>query len=254
METAVPQIVVPPLAYCGAPPLPGDLLHRFNLDPVLIMVLVLLTLAHCVLVTGRKARIYALSGWLVAAAALLSPLCALSVALCCARIAQHMILLLIAAPLIALAWRKPLSQHSGLSAWIAAAAFSIALWFWHMPMPYDATFSSSFIYWLMHVTLFGSGIALWRELLHHRRSRTGEILLLGALSTMQMGLLGALFTLAARPLFLAHLSTAAAWGYTPLQDQQLGGILMWVPSLLLFLWVALRAIHISARPLSAPAP
>jgi putative membrane protein len=254
METAVPEIVVPHLAYCGMPPFPGELLHRFNLDAVLITVLVLLTLAHCILVTGRKARIYALSGWLVAAAALLTPLCALSVALFSARIAQHMILLLIAAPLIALAWRKPLSQHSGLSAWIAAAAFCIALWFWHMPVPYDDTFSSSFIYWLMQTTLFGSGIALWRELLHHRRSRTGEILLLSALSSMQMGLLGALFTLAARPLFLAHLSTTAAWGYTPLQDQQLGGILMWVPGILLFLWVGLRTIRMSAKPLSAPAP
>jgi putative membrane protein len=235
--------VVPRLAYCGTPPFPGELLHRFNLDPVLITVLALLTLAHCILVTGRRARIYALSGWLVAAAAFLSPLCALSVALFSARIAQHMILLLIAAPLIALAWPKPLSQHSGLSAWIAAAAFFIALWFWHMPVPYDATFSSSFIYWLMHVTLFGSGIALWRELLHHRRSRTGEILLVSTLSSMQMGLLGALFTLAARPLLLAHLSTTAAWGYTPLQDQQLGGILMWVPGIVLFLWVGLRAIQ-----------
>lgn len=235
--------MAPPIAYCGAPPFPGELLHRFNLDPVLIATLVLMTLAHCVLVRGRRARSYALCGWLIAAAAFISPLCALSVSLFSARIAQHMILLLIAAPLIALAWPKPLSAHSGWTAWIAAAAFFIALWFWHMPAPYDATFSSSFVYWLMHVTLFGSGIALWRELLHHRRSHTGEILLVSMLSSMQMGLLGALLTLAARPLFLAHLSTSAAWGYTPLQDQQLGGILMWVPGIVLFLWVGLRAIQ-----------
>ena len=230
-------------AYCGTPPFPGDLLHRFNLDPVLIATLIVLTVAHCVLVRGRRARSYALCGWLVAAAAFLSPLCALSVSLFCARIAQHMILLLIAAPLIALAWPKPLGQRSARSAWIATAAFFVALWFWHMPVPYDATFSSSQVYWLMHVSLFGSGIALWRELLHHRRSHTGEILLVSTLSSMQMGLLGALLTLAARPLFLAHLSTSLAWGYTPLQDQQLGGILMWVPGIGLFLWVGLRAIR-----------
>jgi putative membrane protein len=235
--------VAPLPAYCGVPPLPGELLHRFNLDPVLIAVLALLTLAHCALARGRKAKTYALCGWLVASAAFISPLCALSVALFSARIAQHMILLLVAAPLIALAWPKPLSQRSAWSAWIAAAAFFVALWFWHMPAPYDATFASSLVYWLMHLTLFGSGIALWRELLHHRRSHTGEILLISTLSSMQMGLLGALFTLAARPLFLAHLSTSAAWGYTPLEDQQLGGILMWVPGILLFLWVGLRAIQ-----------
>jgi putative membrane protein len=236
-------IVVPRFAYCGAPPFPGELLYRFNLDPVLIAVLTLLTLAHCVLVPGRRAKWYALCGWLAAAAAFISPLCALSVSLFSARIAQHMILLLIAAPLIALAWPKPLVQRSGWAAWTTAATFFVALWFWHMPVPYDATFTSSFLYWLMHVTLFGSGIALWRELLHHRRSRTGEILLISTLSSMQMGLLGALLTLAARPLFLAHLSTTASWGYTPLQDQQLGGILMWVPGILLFLWVGLRAIQ-----------
>jgi putative membrane protein len=235
--------VAPLLAYCGAPPVPGELLHRFNLDPILVAVLGLVTLAHYALARGRKAKTYALCGWLVASAAFISPLCALSVSLFSARIAQHMILLLVAAPLIALAWPKPLGQRSAWSAWIAAAAFFVALWFWHMPTPYDATFGSSLIYWLMHVTLFGSGIALWRELLHHRRSHTGEILLVSTLSSMQMGLLGALFTLAARPLFLAHLSTSAVWGYTPLQDQQLGGILMWVPGIVLFLWVGLRAIQ-----------
>ena len=230
-------------AYCGAPPFPGELLHRFNLDPKLIALLALLTLSHYVLAHGRKAKTYALSGWLVAAAAFVSPLCALSVSLFSARIAQHMILLLVAAPLIALAWPKPFSRHGAWTAWVAAAAFFVALWFWHMPAPYDATFASSLIYWTMHVTLFGSGIALWRELLHYHRSHTGEILLVSTLSSMQMGLLGAVFTLAARPLFLAHLSTSAVWGYTPLQDQQLGGILIWVPGIILFLWVGLRAIQ-----------
>lgn len=230
-------------AYCGAPPFPGELLHRFNLDPVLIGVLALLALTHYLLAPSRRAKRYALCGWLVASAAFISPLCALSVSLFAARIAQHMILLLIAAPLIALAWPKPVSQRSAWTAWMASAAFFVALWFWHMPAPYDATFSSSFVYWLMHATLFGSGMLLWRELLHHRRSHTGEILLVSTLSSMQMGLLGALLTLAARPLFLAHLSTSAVWGYTPLQDQQLGGILMWVPGIGLFLWVGLRAIQ-----------
>ena len=46
-----------------------------------------------------------------------------------------------------------------------------------------------------------------------------------------------------RPAVLFFFSTSAAWGYTPLQDQQLGGILMWVPGIVLFLWVGLRAIQ-----------
>jgi putative membrane protein len=62
------------------------------------------------------------------------------------------------------------------------------------------------------------------------------------LTFLQMGLLGAVLTLAARPLFQWHAVTTQAWGLSPLQDQQLGGALMWVPGLALFLWSALRSL------------
>ena len=42
-------------------------------------------------------------------------------------------------------------------------------------------------------------------------------------------MLGALLTLAPRPLYAIHELTAAPWGLTALEDQQLGGLLMWVP-------------------------
>jgi putative membrane protein len=157
-----------------------------------------------------------------------------------------MILVLLAAPLIALAWPLPpenpsRSRGSG-ALWASAAGFFGALWFWHMPKPYDATFSSTSLYWLMHVTLFGSSILLWRELLQHRHDRIVEVLTAGALTSMQMGLLGAVLTFAAHPLFLWHLTTTAAWGFTPLRDQQLGGVFMWVPGIALFLWAATRSL------------
>jgi putative membrane protein len=59
---------------------------------------------------------------------------------------------------------------------------------------------------------------------------------------LQMGLLGAVLTLASRPLFQWHFLTTQAWGLSPLQDQQLGGALMWVPGIALFLWSALRSL------------
>jgi putative membrane protein len=58
-----------------------------------------------------------------------------------------------------------------------------------------------------------------------------------------MGFLGAVLALAARPLFPWHLLTAPTWGLTALQDQQLGGTLMWVPGVALFLWAALRSLE-----------
>ena len=231
------------LPYCGSPPVPGELLTRFNLDPILIVTLLVLAIAHVCAARGRRARLSAGCGWVIASAAFISPLCALSVSLFSARVGQHMILVLLAAPLIAYAWPPRGGRRSVAPLFLCAVVFFVALWFWHMPAPYDATFSSTAVYWSMHLTLFGSAILLWRELLHHPADRTAEVLAVGALTSMQMGLLGAVLTFAGHPLFFWHLlSMTSAWGLTPLQDQQLGGVFMWVPGILLFLWAALRSL------------
>ncbi len=231
------------LPYCGSPPIPGELLSRFNLDPVLIVALLVLGIGHCYRASSSRVRLAAACGWGIAAVAFVSPLCALSVALFSARVGQHMILVLLAAPLIAYAWPVGSDRSSVARLWLSAALFFVALWFWHMPAPYDATFRSTSVYWSMHLTLFGSAISLWRELLHHRPERTADVLLVGALTSMQMGLLGAVLTFAGHPLYFWHLLTmTTVWGLTPLQDQQLGGVFMWVPGILLFLWASLRSL------------
>jgi putative membrane protein len=220
--------------------LPAEIFDRFNLDPALLVSLAGLTILH-VLLVGRGYRGWALAGWCVAGLALVSPLCALSVALFSARVAQHMVLILLAAPLVALGWPTNTRRRGAVRAWLAASAFFPLLWFWHMPTPYDWTFSYTPAYWAMHITLFGCAILLWRELLHHSGRRTIDMLVIGGLTSMQMGLLGAVLTFATRPLFFWHLTTTAAWGLTPLHDQQLGGVLMWVPGLALFLFAAIRS-------------
>jgi putative membrane protein len=235
--------LVEQIPYCGSAPLPGTLLERFNADPLLACVLLLLALAQISWLQQRRQRLYAALGWCIAAAALMSPLCALSVALFSARITQHMILVLLAAPLIALGWPARVDGAGRGALWSAAIAFFAALWFWHMPLPYDATFSSSGVYWSMHITLFGSAVLLWRELLQQSAGHTVDVLAAGALTSMQMGLLGAVLALAGRPLFFWHLTTTAAWQLTPLQDQQLGGTIMWVPGIVLFLWAAMRSLQ-----------
>lgn len=240
--------MVQPVPYCGLPPLPGDLAARFNTDPVLIAGLIAALMLHLHMVRHVPGtRSCAIAGWAVAAAAFLSPLCALSVSLFAARVAQHMILLLVAAPLIASA--LPMRTGSAASLWPATITFLIALWFWHMPAPYDATFRSTAIYWAMHLSLFGSGIWLWRALLDHDPGRAPMVLAAGTLTSIQMGLLGAVLTLSSRALFAPHIFTVQAWGFTPLSDQQLGGALMWVPGCLLFLWAALRSLALLWRSL-----
>jgi putative membrane protein len=240
--------MVATIAYCGVPPVPGALAGRFNLDPVLCVGLAAAALLHFAWCRGAGHRGRApLLGWGIAAVALLSPLCALSVALFSARIAQHMILLLIAAPLIASGLPHPARGGKGL--WPATISFMLALWFWHMPGPYDETLRATPVYWAMHISLFGAALWLWRELIGHDARDTINVLAAGTATSIQMGLLGALLTLGDHAWFSAHLFTTEQWGLTPLADQQLGGVLMWVPGCLLFLWAALRSFHLMWRTL-----
>jgi putative membrane protein len=230
------------LPYCGTPPSPETLLSRFNLDPVLIVVLVAVAMAHVCCLRRREGRYLAGAGWAVTGVALISPLCALSVSLFSARVGQHMVLVLCAAPLLALATPTASMRWARRSLWLATVTFFAALWFWHMPTPYDATFDSTPIYWAMHLTLFGSALALWRALLRSPRQLSGDVLLAGGLTSMQMGFLGAILTTLSRALYAPHLATTQFWGLTPLQDQELGGVLMWVPGIALFLWAAIFAL------------
>jgi putative membrane protein len=231
------------IAYCGTPPVPGALIGRFNLDPILIASLISIALIHAGW-RWRSAQSVGvpLAGWAIATAALISPLCALSVALFSARVGQHMILLLLAAPLVAMAL-----PGRGRGLWPAAVVFMILLWFWHMPGPYDATLRSTQLYWAMHLSLFGAGVWLWHTLIRHRDRDTPSVLAAGTATSMQMGLLGAVLTLGGHPWFSVHYFSTQAWGLSPLADQQLGGVPMWVPGGVLFLWVAMRSLLVMWR-------
>ncbi|MBV9512038.1 MAG: cytochrome c oxidase assembly protein [Caulobacteraceae bacterium] len=224
-----PQIR-PFASYCGAPPAPGELAHRWNLDPVLIIALIALGLIYSIWAPkgARHGAFY--SGWTLTALLLVSPLCAFSVALFSARVAQHMLLVTLAAPLIA--WARPGFERPALvpRPLLAAALFAGALWFWHAPGPYAATFRGPAVYWTMHLTLFGSAVWLWAALFEAAGERLGAGVAAIALTSLQMGLLGAVITFAARPLYAPHLLTTEAWGLSPLQDQQLGGVVMWIPA------------------------
>jgi putative membrane protein len=175
----------------------------------------------------------------VAAAAFVSPLCALSVALLCAGVGQQLILLLVAAPLLALA--SPPSRAPGMAIWTSAAAFLLTFWFWHLPFAYDSTFASAWIYWCMQATLMLSAIYLWREIFHHPWERSQDALAAGALTFVHMALLGGLLTVADHPLFKIR-AAAHTWNLTALQDQRIGGVLISAPALLLLAFVMVRVL------------
>jgi putative membrane protein len=268
------------VAYCGVPATPLDLWSRWRFDPCVIAVF---TMGAGLYALGRSgmsrddvklssgpAKCFYL-GITVALLALLSPLCALSVSLFSARVAQHIVLLMVAAPLVAAGnpalvsmfafgvrpgrdagVRRASPRHS----MVAAGAFAIFVWAWHVPTLYATTFDGSLCYWLMHISMFACAVFLWSTLL----DRTGdpwERMLAGLSSAVQMGLLGALITFAPHPLYAPHFLTTDAWGLVPLQDQQLGGVIMWVPGCGVFLLVALldmwRALSNPSTVSRAPA-
>lgn len=247
------------LPYCGAPPIPGELWARWNWDPLLLLALGALCVWHagrCGMFARspaarpRRARACFIAGWLALALGLISPLCALSVALFSARVTQHMWLIAVAAPLLVLAssLSAPASVRREKSHPFAAAGlFAIALWSWHWPALYALTFSSDLAYWTMHTTLFGAALLLWRSLLPASSEDVLASVSAGFVTLTHMGLLGALITFASRELYAPHLLTTRAWGLTPLEDQQLGGLIMWIPTGIAFLVAALASVYFVLR-------
>jgi putative membrane protein len=244
------------IPYCGSPPVPGTV--TWNVDPVLWLVLALGAFAYFVACRRLRRGVPALHeqicfalGWIILTLALISPICNLSVALFSARVGQHMILSLIAAPLLVLGRADVLALHAfGVGAdipnrseaYAAPLAFALALWVWHAPGPYDATFTTHIVYWTMHVTLFAAAIALWRVLLRGVTHQPVAALIASAFTGAQMCALGVLFTFASHPLFPVHAATTWVWGWTQVQDQQFGGLLMWVPGGMVFTVHALAVL------------
>ena len=127
--------------------------------------------------------------------------------------------------------------ESALGPVASGLVFALALWVWHSPVPYAATFTSDTVYWTMHVTLFASALILWQALLADGRDAL-VALGVGIGTSIQMGFLGAILTFAGHPFFADHLLTAPTFGYSALEDQQLGGVLMWVPGCSIFVLAA----------------
>lgn len=239
--------------YCGPAPDPALLWQSWNLDPWLLLaaasVAATCAVFSCASLRDGMRSPWAALGWGALIVAFVSPLCALTTALYSARIAHHVLLVAVAAPLLAMAFpaggllrRLPLS--------VPFLAHTVLMWSWHAPAPYAFALSSDGAYWLMEASLFVSALVLWQAMLAPSLN-PGRALaaLLG--SIIQMGMLGALFTFAREPLFEPHLTTTLPFGLTPLTDQQLAGILLWVPAaapyLVAALVIALRLMPTSSR-------
>ena len=204
------------------------------------------------------------AGWLVLAIALVSPLHELGEALFSAHMAQHELLMAVAAQLLVLGrpvvpflwglpigWRRIAGHWAATSpvraAWhaltlpsVAWTVHAVAIWAWHAPRLYDAAVTSDLVHALQHASFLGSALLFWWALIHGRngRLRYGASVLYVFTTALHTTALGAVLSLAARPLYSAYVATAA-WGLTPLEDQQLAGLIMWVPAGIAYLVAAL---------------
>jgi putative membrane protein len=195
-------------------------------------------------------------GWSVLAVSLVSPMHAVGEALFSTHMLQHELLLLLAAPLCVLGrplavflWAAPARTRARVagflrraplvriwkSATTALPAFlllSAVLWIWHAPALYQASLRSGAVHALQHTTFLAASGLFWWALLHGGSGRQGYGVAAAAIFgiSIQGGVLGALIAVAHAPWYSVYGARTAAWGISALEDQQLAGVLMWVPA------------------------
>jgi putative membrane protein len=242
-------IARPALAHDGA------LLH----DPAGAVLAVLLAVVAALWLVGiarsrrrpPPSRLAAFAlGWLVVVLTLFGPLDELAHRSLAAHMVQHMLLIAIVPPLLvggapvaAMLRALPARARGAPAAFYAAAERALiarpltaalfhgaTLWLWHLPGPYQAAVASPALHHLEHATLLLGAVWFWATLLAPARRGGGGFggaLIAALLTVMHTGMLGALLTFAPAPLYPEHPSTLVA--LSALQDQQLAGLIMWVP-------------------------
>lgn len=277
-------------AHAGAPVAPHDLWSAWTLSlPItlpLVATLVLYVAGTRALwrragggrgVSGWRAAAFVL-GWLALVVALVSPLHALGEALFSAHMAQHELLMTIAAPLLVLGrplvpalFALPPGARRGASRWTRAPAFrnawsrltrpgtawllhAVAIWGWHLPRLYEATLRNDLVHTLQHVSFLGTALLFWWTVLHPSWAGRGLALLSLFTTMLHTGALGAILTVSPAVWYPAYAGTTRAWGLTPLEDQQLGGLVMWIPGGAAYLVAALALLGSSLRESGRRAP
>lgn len=203
-------------------------------------------------------------GWLMLVAALVSPLDALGARLFSAHMLQHELLMVVAAPLLVLArplsawtwalpaaWRRRVGAATRHGAWrstwsaltrplSAWSLHAIALWGWHLPGAFDAALSNAGVHAVQHLSFLGTALLFWWTTLGAATRRDRGAAVASLFTTMiHTGALGALMSLSPLLWYWPYARTSATLGMDPLADQQLGGLIMWIPAGLAYLMAAL---------------
>lgn len=204
-------------------------------------------------------------GWLALVVALASPLDTLGGRLFSAHMLQHELMMVVAAPLLVMgrplaAWtwafdadRRRRIGRAVQARWLTATWSALTdpvvawclhagvLWAWHLPVLFSAALRHEGVHILQHLSFLVSALFFWWTTLgHDPRNGRGHFVAVAALFTTMLhtGALGALLSLAPSPWYPPYVATTTALGLDPLADQQLGGLVMWVPSGLAYIAAA----------------
>lgn len=264
------------LAHSGQAALPHDLWAAWNLGPLPLLGLAVAAWAYQrglaglwssagpgQMVAGRHAFAFA-AGLATLAVAVVSPLDAAADALFAAHMSQHLLLTLVVPPLLALgrpglvlarALPPPTQRRAGRlqgrfhrfgrRRWLPAAGlvlFTVVLWAWHVPALYDLAAADRLVHDAEHATLLAAGLALWLPVVRPRRTPWWAGMVLVFAAGLQSSVLAALLAFSPGAWYDAHVATAPQWGLTPLADQQLAGMIMWVPGGLICLLAGALAL------------
>ena len=201
---------------------------------------------------GRRGWTFA-GGWLALAAAVVSPLHQAGERSFAFHMLEHEMLMLVAAPLLVLSrpvgvmlWAFPFSARlalgrAGRSGWIqrpwralsepvtATLLQAAALWLWHLPSLFDLALQSPGWHIAQHLSFLVTALLFWSSVLARRH---GVAQAVGSLflTSLVTGALGAFMALSSSPWYARYAALGMnPWGLTPAEDQQLAGLLMWVP-------------------------
>jgi cytochrome c oxidase assembly factor CtaG len=205
------------------------------------------------LTPATRGQVFAfMSGVLLVFLSLVSPLDELGDSyLFSAHMVQHLVLTLIGPPLLLIgipAWMaQPLLRNAAIFRIakflalpvVAFFLFNSDFWLWHAPPLYDATLENQAIHIFEHLTFIGFALLYWWPIFSPLEEGLPRLPLGGQILYMFMGgmpmvALGAGLTFAP-PLYAPYLAAPRVWGISPAFDQQLGGLIMWVPGNLFFI-------------------
>jgi cytochrome c oxidase assembly factor CtaG len=253
--------------------LASEAVHRWTFDPLVVVPLIVTAALYAAgivrlrqhsavwrgIASWRIASFAA--GWVTIVLALVSPVAWLSEILFSVHMTQHTLLMLVAAPLMmfghplfvwlwafnaaprtslcAVVLRRPVrSTWQALTAPLSVFLLNgLALWIWHLPLLYQAALRHTGIHALEHLSFLLASSLFWWGMVHGRYGRIGYGLgvLYVFLTGVHSSALGALLTVSPSVWYGDYARQAAVWRIDALADQQLAGLLMWIPAGVIFL-------------------